>query len=152
MNKANVLKAMIVQHIRECRTLALRFPSFLPIRFPIFALKRPREAQNDPANSPPDRPKVRPPSGACLIPSLGSFWSLSRALFGVTFSFCERANRPQNVQSKYLYFIIQNNESEAPQNETDTHRHTHKFETATSQKQNQTEPENVESHANRDVI
>ena len=33
MNKANVLKAMITQRTQEYRTLASRFPSFLPIRF-----------------------------------------------------------------------------------------------------------------------
>ena len=85
MNRANVLKAMISQHIQEYRTLALRFPSFLPIRFLIFPLKRPREAQKDVANDPPDSPPAGPQAGPCLVRSLGSFWGLSKPLFEVTF-------------------------------------------------------------------
>ena len=125
MNKASVLKAMIAQRIQECRTLALRFPSFLPIRFPIFPLKRPREAQNDPANNPPDRPQERHPSRPCLIRSLGPFWSLLRALFGGTFQFSERANRKM----------------------FDTNIHTPKFR-ATEMKHDKKKTKHIDTHTN----
>ena len=66
MHKANVSEDMLTQCIQECRTLALRFPSFLPIRFVNFSFKTAAGSPKRPPKTTPKRAQNEASEGGCL--------------------------------------------------------------------------------------